>query len=524
MKKLNEILNLLNTGASQRSICAAVHCSRRNVSEAVRFLRDTGKSCDELLSLSDKELQSLLRSTGIAQEPADNRRRRRLDELMPEIVRQLGGKHATMQSVYESFYKKECPDGYGYTQFSQYVTSYRKSHDYTYHNVYKPGEEWQIDFAGDPLYLADRFSDKVSQVAVLVCVMPYSNLPFMMALPKATTEWFLHGLNKGLQFMGALPKVAKSDNMKQWVTKSERYSPTMSDGALEWAFHYGIEPTACRVRRPRDKGPVESAVNHLYRYVYARIEQERFYDIDDLNARIWDLLDDYCSQPYKGSSRRQIFEEEERPCMRPLPAEPYRFRMRKEVKLGSTYHVMVGSERHFYSVPYQYVGKTVRVMWDVVSVEVYHGNDCICSHTRSMVPYGYTTVKAHMPEAHLAYERGRTQNAATLIDRAARIGNFTKWAVTDILERTTFPQQAYGRCNGVIALAKQYGARRLEAAAALLKSEAGHATYKTLCNILKNSRDKAAQDTIISTTPHNDNVRGAAAFSTIVPLAKTQKE
>ena len=43
--------------------------------------------------------------------------------------------------------------------------------------------------------------------------------------------------------------------MKQWVTKSDRYSPTFSDANVEWGFYYGIATTACRVRSPQgDKG------------------------------------------------------------------------------------------------------------------------------------------------------------------------------------------------------------------------------------------------------------------------------
>ena len=98
-----------------------------------------------------------------------------------------------------------------------------------------------------------------------------------------TFHWFVANETKvlvcfqALEFMGALPKEAKSDNMKQWVAKSERYSLTLSDGTVEWATYYGVEPTACRVRQPCDKGSVESVVNHLYHYIYARIENDTFY-------------------------------------------------------------------------------------------------------------------------------------------------------------------------------------------------------------------------------------------------------
>ena len=110
-----------------------------------------------------------------------------------------------------------------------------------------------------------------------------------------------------------------------------------------------------------------------------------------------------------------------------------------------------------------------------------------------------------------------------LIDRAQRVGPFTRWAVENILQCTTFPQQAYGTCNGVLSLGKTYGYDRLESAAALMKAETGKAAYRSLANILKNNRDKAAANTIISTTPQNDNVRGASAYRGIVSSKDKQE-
>ena len=513
MFRQKQILTLLSQGTSQKAICSVVHCSKRSVAAVSKAVKDAGKSYGELLALSDDELKTFFSPT--EETKKEDPRKAELEALMPEVIKHLKGKHATMQFVHETFYKQMYPEGYGYTQFKQQVNDYRKKHDFSYHNVYAPGEEIQIDFAGDALYLTDRKTNESVKLTVLVCVMPYSNLIFMTAMPKATTEWFFHGLNKALEYAGALPKVAKTDNMKQWVNKSERYSLTLTDGTVEWASYYGIEPTACRVRQPRDKGPVEGAVNQLYHYVYARIENDRFYELNDLNNRIQELLDEYNDLPYKGSSRREMFETYEKPNMRQLPVEMYRFRMRKEVKLGSSYHVCIGSERHFYSVPCKYVGQTVKVMWDIERVEIYADSKLVCVHDRSMIPYGYSTEPAHMPDAHLAYQHDKSQNAATLIDRALRIGPSTAWAVENILQCTTFPQQAYRTCNGVLSLGKNYGYDRLETAAALMKSETGKAGYRTLANILKNNRDKAAANEIVSSTPYNPCVRGANAYKVI---------
>lgn len=519
MLRIRQILQMLSNGIPQVEICRLVRCSKRTVSGYRKMASMSEQSFEELLTMPDSELETIFMQPKAVSD--EDGRRHQLEHMMPEIIRCLNRKHANVQFVFEDYYHKECPNGYGYTQFKKHISSYREKNDYSYHNVYEPGREWQIDFAGDALFLTDRLTKVKQKLVVLVCVMPYSNLPFMMAMPKATTEWFFHGLNKGLEFMGAAPHTAKSDNMKQWVTKSDRYSLTFSDANVEWAMYYGIEPTACRVRRPRDKGAVEGAVNQLYKYVYARLEGEEFFHLDALNGRIFELLEAYCSLPFKGSTRWEIFQEYERPEMNPLPEQMYRLRMRKEVKLGSTYHVCIGSERHFYSVPFKYVAQQVKVFWDVESVEVYVGTECVCMHRRSLIPYGYSTEKSHMPDNHTAYEHRKEQNAATLIKRGARIGQSVEWAITDILHRAAFPQQAYGKCNGLLALARKYGRSRLEHACMILKEETDTASYKALCNMLKNNRDLASDgQEPISNTPYNDKVRGASAYTAILLSGK----
>lgn len=515
MMKLRRIIQMLSEGYSQNEICRETSSSKTTVSGYKKMADGTKLSYRELLLMEDSELEAILQPRP-ADSPADPRKAE-LDEMMPEIISRLSKRYATVELVHQDYYLKLHPDGYGYTQFNKHVKAWREAHDLSYHNVYIAGEQWQIDFAGDSLWLTNRKSGDLTKVVVLVCVMPYSELPFLMALPDATTDWFFHGLNKGLEFMGALPKVAKSDNMKQWVAKADRYCPALSDACMEWANHYHIGITACRVRKPRDKGPVESAVNQLYQYVYARIQDEAFYTLDQLNARLWELLWEYVNRSYKGRTRWQIFIEDEKPNMNPLPLEMHRFRHRKTVKLGSSYHVCVCSERHMYSVPYNYVGKMVTVLWDMESVEVFLGTMRLCTHRRNYEAYGYSTDKNHMPESHKAYERSREYNAAALIERAGFIGQSMRWVVETMLSKTRFPQQAYMHCNAALALAKEYGRDRLEHACLMMKTETSTASLKVLSNILKNNRDLAEQEKDAMTSlASEDDVRGEAHYARIV--------
>lgn len=512
MMKLKRIIQMLSDGMSLNAISRETHSSKTTVAYYKQHADATKLSYQELLHMEDSKLEELLQPK-TALPPADPRKEK-LASMMPEVIKRLSRRYSNVQLVYLDYYRKECPEGYGYTQFKKLVKAYQEAHNFSYHNTYIPGEEWQIDFAGDALYITDRKTGEMTSVVVLVCIMPYSEMPFLMALPNATTEWFFHGLNKGLEYMGALPKVAKSDNMKQWVSKSDRYSPTVSDGCQEWANYYGIGITACRVRKPRDKGPVESVVNQLYKYIYARIQDEVFYTLDQLNSRLWELLDEYNYRPYKGSTRLDIFNGYEKPEMDPLPQQMYRFRYRKEVKLGVSYHVCVGTERHFYSVPYTYVGQMVTVMWDVQYVEVYSGTKQICSHDRRFDICGYSTKAEHMPEAHKAWQRTREMNAASIVQRASFVGPSVKWVTETMLTKAQFPQQAYGKCRAVLSLVKDYGRERVENACHMMMTETSTASLKVLSNILKNSRDLAQNSTAPASTV-NDDVRGASAFTTV---------
>ena len=71
--------------------------------------------------------------------------------------------------------------------------------------------------------------------------------------------------------------LSKTDNMRQWIRKTDRYEPTLNEAASQWCLHNGTELDECRPARPRDKGPAESLVNQTYRYYYSRICRDTFF-------------------------------------------------------------------------------------------------------------------------------------------------------------------------------------------------------------------------------------------------------
>ena len=186
-----------------------------------------------------------------------------------------------------------------------------------------PGARCSSTFAGDNLWIVDKDTGEAVKAIVLVCVLPYSMLSYVTALPSAKMEYLFQALSRAVRYFGGVAEVSKTDNMRQWIRKTDRYEPTLNEAASQWCLHNGTELDECRPARPRDKGPAESLVNQTYRYYYSRICRDTFFSYDELNGRLDELNDMFNDRPRKNRiySRREQYEREERPYMLPIAAK-----------------------------------------------------------------------------------------------------------------------------------------------------------------------------------------------------------
>ena len=115
------------------------------------------------------------------------------------------------------------------------------------------------------------------------------------------------------------------------------------------------------------------------------LEQMRFTSLGQLNLAIAELLEVYNDRPvvaFKGRSRNEIFEAEERECLQPLPeAEfaPVTWR-----KVGVSFDGVVRVRGNFYGVPPRYADRKVAVRIAEDAIEVYTADrrQCIARHPR----------------------------------------------------------------------------------------------------------------------------------------------
>ena len=101
-------------------------------------------------------------------------------------------------------------------------------------------------------------------------------------------------------------------------------------------------------------------------------------------------------------SRRKLFESIEKSVLKPLPAVRFEAPDWKIAKVNIDYHIEF--ERHYYSVPHQFVGQSVDIKATTLSIAVFCGGKRIAIHPRLRNAIGrHTTQSDHMPPAHQAH-------------------------------------------------------------------------------------------------------------------------
>ena len=382
------------------------------------------------------------------------------------------------------------------------------------HFTHRPGEVMQVDFAGDYLSYVDRHSGEEVKCQVLVCVLPYSGQVYCRALASQKQEPFMAGIVEAMQVFGGVPSSIKIDNLKSGVSKANRYEPNITEALSLLSRHYQTTITTARVRKPRDKASVENAVSNVYRRVYAPLRHITFYSVEELNIAIKVQNNLFNKRLLQGKSvsRHYLFEHHEKDKLQPLPAEPFVFKHITHSKVQRNYHVLIGEDYHYYSVPYTFIGKQVKIVYCMDTVEIYLGLKRISIHKRSYSRHGYSTIKEHMPANHKAIEQQKGWNSEYFIQQATAIGPNTCTVIEAVLQQRVYKEQTYNSCLGILRLSVKYTPQRLEAACSRILP-AGKYSYRQIESILSKKLDMydSDQQTSAALSEH-ENIRGAQQY------------
>lgn len=506
MQKIQTVLRLYQCDYSLRAISRQTGIHRSVVKHYIERFTKAGVPLDDALHLQPSELNDLVYS---AQEsvPA-NRRQRDFDVFSQYALEEIQKKHVTVQLLHRE-YNSKYPDAYSYSQFCDLLARLRKSIDISMIQKCNPGELMQMDFTGDKIPWVDPESGEQFFAEVLIITLGYSGLTYVQALKSQKQEVFIICLNQALKFFGGVTLQIKLDNFKSGVIKADRYEPGFNKLLTLFCEHYSLIPDATRVRKPRDKAQVESHVRIVYERIFAPLRNKTFTSVEQINEAIMPLLVEHNKRPYRGSKKGRIdfFTQEEQGALKPLPEKPFTHKHYKKAVIQKNYHIWLGEDEHYYSVPCAYVGKTVEVVYDLDSVEIYCDLQRIAFHIRSHRIGRYTTISGHMPERHIKVKEGMDPDH--LVIQASQIGPSTQNFIEKILSRGAQCQPNFKSCQGILSLAKRFPKERLERATQRALRY-NNITYKAVQSILLQNLDSLLIDSEKQPRlPFNDNTRGS---------------
>ena len=505
MSKIRKILRMNSQGRSTRFIAAQIDSSRNTVRKYLSAFKNSGFTFEEVNILNDKELEAIFGKTRENNQPSS--RMQSMQRCFPHVDKELKKTGMNRQLLWEA-YIKEFPDGYKYTQFCTYYNQWKVRVNPTMHMDHKAGDKLYVDFAGEKMTYTDKETGEIIEVEVFVAILGASQLTYVEAVMSQQKEDFIAACENTLHFIGGVPAAIVPDNLKAAVTKSSRYEPTLNETFEDFADHYGTTILPARAYRPRDKALVEGAVKITYTKIYVPVNQQTYHSLVALNAAILQALEVHNSQMLKGRnySRKLQFEEIERQTLTPLPVLRYQFKKHFYARVIKNGHVNLGPDKHYYSVPYRFIGKRVKLLYSRTIVEIYSNYERIALHPREKNPYGYTTDKEHMASAH-RFKSDWTPDK--FLDWAASIHEDVRLYILQILERKQHPEQAYKSCLGVLGFGKKAGNERLIMACQRGLSY-GLYSYKTIQQILENKMDNYEESPFANELPmpKHDNIRG----------------
>lgn len=506
MYKIRHVLRLHAEGKGSKFISKTTGVARNTVKKYLLQYVMHRLTIEQVEKMTDSKLASLFLAEKPKIEPA---RVAELEDLLPELAAMLRKRGVNKKMVYQH-YAKLCPNGLKHSAFGVRLNAYIGMVRPSMRVPHKAGDKLFIDFTGEKLQIVDRESGEMVDVEVFVAILGCSQLTFVMAVPSQKKEDFMLACEHALHFYGGVPEAIVPDNLKSAVKKASRYEAELNNSFAAFAEHYNTYVFPTRAYKPKDKALVEGAVKIIYSTIFSKIDEKVYTSLEELNKDILIHLEAHNGTLLTGCtySRRQQFDELEKNVLRPLNKYLFDPMTSKTATVGKTGFVTV--DHRYYSVPYKFIGKKIKVMYNRTKVEAYNEHEIIAAHERQ-----YGKEKYIQQEDHLAsWHRYPTEwNPEKFIEEALLIDVAVAEYIKKVLARNEYPEKNYRACQGILNYGSRMGIPRLINACKRANSFNVY-SYGIIERILKSKADyipleDESPSSGESSMPQHDNIRGA---------------
>lgn len=292
--RIMEILRLWEMGLSQREIANSTKCGKTTVGEIQHRCMNVGLTYAHASHMTNNEIRELLYPDSFG------RKSNVPDPPWKEIHRILQSRdnRKNMRYIWEQDYARSM-------SYSQFCRRYKDWKDEAGKNVvmpinHEPGRELFVDWVGDTLdCVVDEPTGELLTAHFFITTLGDSSYPFVEAFPDEKADKWIKGHVDALGWYGGVPKIIIPDNTRTAVTSARYYDPEINKVYWDFAQHYAVAVIPARIRKPRDKGSVESGVGWLEVWLLEWLRGQVFYSFRDLNAAIKKRVKQLAAKPFQ---------------------------------------------------------------------------------------------------------------------------------------------------------------------------------------------------------------------------------
>ena len=320
MRRLRDVLRLkYEAGLPHRAIAQACSVGLGTVSSFLTRATAAGLTWPLPEGLDDAALEARLFAR-----PADAARLDRTVPEWPHLHQELKRSGVTLQLLWNE-YRAAHPTGYAYSHFCDRYRRWARVLKPSMRQVHRAGEKMFVDFSGKPPSLVDATTGELVPVELFVGALGASGLIYAEATGSQALPCWVAAHVHMMEYVGGSCAIWVPDNLKSGVTTANYYEPEINRTYADLARHYGAIVLPARAAHPQDKPKVEVSVQIAQRWILAVLRHQTFFTLADLNAAIRTCVDTINDRPMQvvGVSRRVLFEQLDRPALRPLPRHRY---------------------------------------------------------------------------------------------------------------------------------------------------------------------------------------------------------
>jgi transposase len=500
---LRQLISLKRQGLSNRKTASLLQISRNTVNSYTQVLESLPYSYDQLLAFSTAELRELC----APESEVSTDRYEQLANQFQYFSTELKKPGCTLLILWHE-YRQRHADGYGYTQFTHHYNLWADKLEVSCKLDHKAGQKLFIDYTGKKLSILDRHTGEIKPVEVFVGILPSSQYTYVEASESQQRGDLIASMGRCLKYFGGTPEAIVSDCLKSAVSKACKYEPVINKTFKEFALHHGCVIDPARPYSPQDKALVENAVKLIYQRIFYPLSKMTFFSITELNATIRELLIKYNNYVFQltNYSRRELFVSTEQAYLKALPATSFELGQYRRAKVQKMGYIFLSDDKHYYSVPYRFIGKHVEVRYTHSVVEIFYNHERLCTHKRDKQPGKYSTHPDHPSSAHQAYGQWSLE---FFQEKAEKIGPQAVNYITRLILQYSYPEIGYKQAMGIVQLTRLYDRERVEGACYRALA-AHHCSYRIIDNILRSGVDQleiSQRDN--NHIPSHDNIRGS---------------